>query len=113
MVRDCLVLGCRDKDAKAQLFREKDCTLKKALESLQISKSMYEQPKDMGGEDINEHVLAITGMYKTSWFWKKGSIHLQNSAITHNTISCNILLYHDTKEVIYQYTYPKCVLLHL
>ena len=113
MVCDCLVLGCRDKGGKAWLFREKDCTLKKALELLQISEAMYEQPKDMGSEDINEHVLAITGTYKTSWFWKKGSIDLQNSAITHNTISCNISLYHDTKEVIYQYTYPKCVLLHL
>ena len=32
---------------------------------------------------------------------EKGSIHLQNSAITQYTISCNISLYCDT---IYQYT---------
>ena len=42
MVRDRLVLGCRDKGAKARLFREKDCTLKKALEALQISETTQE-----------------------------------------------------------------------
>ena len=51
MVRDCLILGCCDKGAKAQLFREKECTLKKALEALQISEAMYEQLKNIGGED--------------------------------------------------------------
>ena len=42
MVRDRLVLGCRDKGAKARLFREKDCRLKKALEALQISEATHE-----------------------------------------------------------------------
>ena len=32
-------------------FREKDCTLKKALEALQISEATQEQLKDMGSED--------------------------------------------------------------
>ena len=40
--------------------------------------------------------------------FEKGSIHLQNSAITHYTILCNISLYCDTKEVIYQYTQNVC-----
>ena len=51
MIRDRLVLGCRDKGARARLFREKDCTLQKALESLQISEATQEQLKDIGGED--------------------------------------------------------------
>ena len=49
-------------------------------------------------------VLELFGRYKTICFWKKGSICQQNSVITHYAISCNILLYHDTEEVIYQYT---------
>ena len=62
MVRDRLVLGCCDKGAKARLFREKDCSLKKALKALKISETMQEQLKDMGGEDnpipinaVNQH----------------------------------------------------------
>lgn len=51
MLCDRLVLGCRDKGAKTHLFQEKDCTLKKALEALQISEATQEQLKDMGGED--------------------------------------------------------------
>ena len=51
MVCDCLVLGYRDKGAKARLFREKECTLEKALKALQISEATYEQPKNIGGKD--------------------------------------------------------------
>ena len=51
MVRYHLILGCRDKGAKAWLFREKECTLKKGLEALQISEAMYEQLKNIGSED--------------------------------------------------------------
>ena len=51
MVRYHLILGCHDKGAKAWLFREKECTLKKALEALQISEATYEQLKNIGGED--------------------------------------------------------------
>jgi len=47
MIRDHLVLGCRNKGARARLFREKDCTLQKALESLQISEATQEQLKDI------------------------------------------------------------------
>lgn len=51
MLRDRLVLGCRDKGARARLFREKECSLKKALESLQISEATHEQLKDIGSEE--------------------------------------------------------------
>ena len=59
MVRDRLVLGCRDKGAKARLFREKDCSLKKALEALKISEATQEQLKDMGGEDNSIPINAV------------------------------------------------------
>ena len=39
MVRDRLVLGCRDSAARTRLFREKSCDLKKAVESLRISET--------------------------------------------------------------------------
>ena len=48
MLRDRLVLGCRDKGAKARLFRETDYSLKKALEALQISEAAQEQLKEIG-----------------------------------------------------------------
>ena len=68
MLRDRLVLGCRDKGAKARLFREKDCTLKKALEAMQISEATHEQLKDMGGED---NPIPINALYQR----KKGTKH--------------------------------------
>ena len=48
MLRDCLVLGCRDEGAQTRLFREKECNLKKALETLQISEATQEQLNDIG-----------------------------------------------------------------
>ena len=48
MLRDHLVLGSRDKGARAHLFREKECNLKKALETLQISESMNAQLREIG-----------------------------------------------------------------
>ena len=39
MVRDRLVLGWKDSMARTRLFREKDCDLKKAIESLRISEA--------------------------------------------------------------------------
>ena len=53
------VLGCRDKGARASLFREKECSLKKALEALQISEVTHEQLKDIGGEDNPIPVSAV------------------------------------------------------
>jgi len=40
---DRLVLGCRDRGARARLFREKECSLQKALEALQISEVAQEE----------------------------------------------------------------------
>ena len=51
MVRDRLVLGCRDSAARTRLFREKECTLKKAIESLRISEATSEQLKKIERED--------------------------------------------------------------
>ena len=51
MVRDRLVLGCKDNAARTRLFRKKDCTLKKAIESLHISEATSEQLKKIERED--------------------------------------------------------------
>ena len=51
MVRDRLVLGCKDSAARTRLFREKECTLKKAIESLRISEAANEQLKKIERED--------------------------------------------------------------
>ena len=59
MLRDRLVLGCRDKGARARLFRERDCNLKKALETLQISETTQEQLKEIGGEDKPTIINAV------------------------------------------------------
>ena len=56
MVRDRPVLGCRDSAARTRLFREKDCTLKKAIESLRISETTSEQLKKIEREDNQEPV---------------------------------------------------------
>ena len=40
MIRDRLVLGCKDKAARARLFRQMECTLKSALEALRISEQI-------------------------------------------------------------------------
>ena len=42
MVQDRLVLGRKDSTARTSLFREKDCDLKKAIESLRISEATSE-----------------------------------------------------------------------
>ena len=39
MVRDRLVLGCKDSAARTRLFRERSCDFKKAVESLRISEA--------------------------------------------------------------------------
>jgi DNA-binding transcriptional MerR regulator len=55
-VRDRLVLGCRDSAARTRLFREKDFTLKKAIESLSISETTSKQLKKIEREDNQEPV---------------------------------------------------------
>jgi len=59
MVRDRLVLGCRDKAARARLFRQKECDLKTALESLRISERTLEQLKQLATEEQEVPVNAI------------------------------------------------------
>ena len=59
MVRDRLVLGARDKAARARLFREKECNLKKAIESLRISEVAQEQLRLIGGTE-EETVNVVT-----------------------------------------------------
>ena len=51
MLRDRLVLGARDKSARARLFCEKECKLKKVVESLRISESTQEQLRLIGGAE--------------------------------------------------------------
>ena len=75
MVRDRLVLGCRDKGAKARLFREKDCTLKKALEALQISEATQEQLKDIGSEDNPIPINAVSQSKKGTTYAAKQRQH--------------------------------------
>lgn len=43
MVRDRLVMGCRDQGARARLFREDECTMKKAFDMLKISEATTQQ----------------------------------------------------------------------
>ena len=51
MLRDRLVLRARDKVARACLFREKECNLAKAIESLRISEVTLEQLTVIGGKE--------------------------------------------------------------
>ncbi|XP_041461547.1 uncharacterized protein K02A2.6-like [Lytechinus variegatus] len=53
MIRDRLVLGCKDKQAQARLFREQDtvCTLKKAIAALEVSELSQQQLRIVKGEE--------------------------------------------------------------
>ena len=59
MLLDRLILGVRDKAAKARLFREKECSLIKAIESLQISEVTCEQLTIIRGKE-KEAVNAVS-----------------------------------------------------
>ena len=59
MLCDRLVLGVRDKAARARLFREKECSLAKAIESLRISEVTCEQLTVIGGKE-EEAVNAVS-----------------------------------------------------
>ena len=59
MLRDRLVLGARDKAARARLFREKECSLAKAVESLRISEVTLEQLMVIGDKE-DETVNAVS-----------------------------------------------------
>ena len=51
MVRDRLLLGCKDSAARARLFREKSCDLKKA-----VSETTCEQLKEIEGNGMHEPI---------------------------------------------------------
>ena len=77
MLRDRLVLGCKDKSAKARLFREEDCDLKKSLDSLRISETTQAQLKIIGDEE-KETVNVVTAerkFQKKSEFKQKSGTH--------------------------------------
>ena len=50
MIRDRLALGCQDHEARARLFREKECTLVKAVELLRVSEVTRQQLKHINEE---------------------------------------------------------------
>ena len=47
MIRERLLIGCKDKAARARLFRQKECTLTNAFEAQQISEQTQEQLKQI------------------------------------------------------------------
>lgn len=51
MIRDRLVMGCRDQGARTRLFREDECSLKKAFDTLKISEATTMQLKVITGND--------------------------------------------------------------
>ena len=53
MIRDRLVLGCQDHEARARLFREKECALARAVEILRVSKVTRQQLKHIT-DDITD-----------------------------------------------------------
>ena len=59
MIRDHLVLGTQDRSARARLFREKDCDLRKTIEALRVSEATQHQLKDIGDQDEPHTVSAV------------------------------------------------------
>ena len=55
-----LVLGCCDKATRARLFRQKECTLKTALEALQISEWTGRQLKQIATEEQESMVNVVS-----------------------------------------------------
>jgi len=64
MICDRLVLGCNDHDTRARLFREKDCTLAKAIETLRISKTTRQQLKQLN-DDADSHPVNTIKLKKS------------------------------------------------
>nr|XP_054773333.1 uncharacterized protein LOC129281420 [Lytechinus pictus] len=56
MIRDRLVMGSRDQGARVRLFREEECTLNKAFDTLKISEATTHQLKMMtnGEQSLQE-----------------------------------------------------------
>ncbi|XP_033126807.1 uncharacterized protein LOC117124619 [Anneissia japonica] len=83
MIRDRLVLGAKDKAARTRLFREKECDLKKAIETLRIiSETTTQQIRKISG-DQEVHTLKQKSKYKDQrtgarkWESKSEAIRLQ------------------------------------
>lgn len=55
-----LVLGYRDKVARAKLFKQKECDLKNAIESPRISEATKKQLRKLGDEE-SATVNAVKG----------------------------------------------------
>ena len=53
MIRNRLALGCQDHEARARLFREKECMLVKAVELLRVSEVARQQLKHIN-EDVTD-----------------------------------------------------------
>ena len=59
MIRDHLVLGCKDKAAQARLFRQRECDLATTLEALKISERTHEQLKQLATEEQDPPIHAL------------------------------------------------------
>ena len=78
MVRDRLILGCKDKAARARLVREKECNLQRAVEALRISEATQEQLKSISGTEDQEDLVNAVNSSK-----KQVSSKYQNSVVKH------------------------------
>ena len=59
MLQDCLVLGSHDHRARTRLFHKKDCDLRKAIETLRVSKITRHQLRDIGDREEPHTVSAV------------------------------------------------------
>jgi len=66
LVRDRLIIGCRDVEARARLFREKKVDLQKATEMLKVSEITQTQLQKMGSDSQAEVVNAVGAKKKWS-----------------------------------------------
>lgn len=78
MIRDRLVLGCKDKAARARLFREPNVDLKKAVEALRISETTMEQLRQLDESMEQEAIHSLSEKAK----WKK------DKPVPKNIINC-------------------------
>ena len=59
MVCDWLVLGCQDHEARARLFREKECTLVKVVKILRVSEVTRQQLKHINEEVTDGQLVNV------------------------------------------------------
>ena len=78
MVRDRLVLGCQDHEARARLFRERECTLTRAIEILRVSEVTRQQLKHISDEITDaQSVNAVKPQYMSDQSQPKVSLQQQ------------------------------------